>query len=44
MPDSFKIDFQAPGEVTGDSLVVFVGEDLKPSPAVAKQLGTKPWI
>jgi leucyl aminopeptidase len=41
MPDSFKIDFQAPGEVTGDSLVVFVGEDLKPSPAVAKQLGTK---
>jgi leucyl aminopeptidase len=39
MADTIKIDFQAPGDVSGGDLVVFVGEDLKPAPAVAKQLG-----
>ena len=32
MADSLKIDFQAPGAVGGGDLVVFVGEDLKPTP------------
>ncbi len=41
MPDSFKIDFQAHGPVNGGDVVVFVGDDLKPAPAVAKQLGAK---
>ena len=41
MADSFKIDFQAHGKVEAGDLVVFVGEDLKPTPAVAKQLGAK---
>ena len=41
MADSFKIDFQGPGKVESGDLIVFVGEDLKPTPAVAKQLGAK---
>ncbi|MGO4388488.1 leucyl aminopeptidase [Microvirga sp. 2YAF29] len=41
MADSFKIDFQPHGKVETGDLIVFVGEDLKPSPAVAKQLGSK---
>jgi leucyl aminopeptidase len=41
MAASFKIDFQAFGAVSGGDLVVFVGDDLKPTPAVAKQLGAK---
>lgn len=41
MADSIKIDFQASGAAEGGDIVVFVGENLKPSPAVAKQLGQK---
>jgi leucyl aminopeptidase len=41
MADSFKIDFQAHGKVESGDLIVFVGENLKPSTAVAKQLGPK---
>jgi leucyl aminopeptidase len=41
MADTLKIEFQAPGAVSGGDLVVFVGEDLKPSPAVAKAVGAK---
>ncbi|MET0530065.1 MAG: leucyl aminopeptidase [Microvirga sp.] len=41
MADSFKIDFQPHGKVETGDLIVFVGEDLKPAPAVAKQLGSK---
>ncbi|WP_262029909.1 leucyl aminopeptidase [Microvirga sp. Mcv34] len=41
MADSFKIDFQAPGKVETGDLIVFVGDDLKPSGAVAAQLGPK---
>jgi leucyl aminopeptidase len=41
MVDSFKIDFQPHGKVATGDLIVFVGDDLKPSPAVAKQLGSK---
>lgn len=41
MADSFKIDFQAQGAVGTGDLVVFVGDDLKPTPAVAKQIGPK---
>src|SRR5690349_13364637 len=41
MADSFTIDFQAHGKVETGDLVVFVGDDLKPSGAVAAQLGPK---
>jgi len=41
MADSIKIDFQAPVAAEGGDLVVFVGETLKPSSAVAKRLGPK---
>jgi leucyl aminopeptidase len=41
MADSFKIDFQAHGKVESGDLIVFVGENLKPTAAVAKQLGPK---
>ncbi|QFU16206.1 leucyl aminopeptidase [Microvirga thermotolerans] len=41
MADSIKIDFQAPAAAEGGDIVVFVGEALKPSPAVAKLLGQK---
>lgn len=41
MADSFKIDFQAHGKVETGDLIVFVGENLKPTPAVAKQIGSK---
>jgi leucyl aminopeptidase len=41
MPDSLKVEFKPFGPVQGGSLVVFVGEDLKPSAAVAKQIGPK---
>jgi leucyl aminopeptidase len=41
MADSFKIDFQAHGKVETGDLIVFVGENLKPTPGVAKQLGSK---
>jgi leucyl aminopeptidase len=41
MADSLKIDFQAHGAVGAGDLVVFVGENLKPTPAVAKQIGPK---
>jgi leucyl aminopeptidase len=41
MADTLKIDFQAPGAIGGGDLVVFVGDDLKPSPAAAKKLGSK---
>jgi leucyl aminopeptidase len=41
MADSVKIEFQAPGAIASGDLVVFVGDDLKPSPAVAKRLGAK---
>jgi leucyl aminopeptidase len=39
MADTLKIDFQPLGNVQGGDLVVFVGEDVKPSPAVADRLG-----
>ena len=39
MANTIKIDFQAPGAVESGDLVVFVGEDLKPAPAVARLLG-----
>ena len=39
MASTIKIDFQAPGTVASGDLVVFVGEDLKPAPAVARLLG-----
>jgi len=39
--NSFKIDFQALGAVSGGDLVVFVGDDLKPAPGVSEQLGAK---
>ncbi|MBZ6077957.1 leucyl aminopeptidase [Microvirga puerhi] len=41
MAENIKIDFQAPSAVDGGDVVVFVGEALKPSPAVAKLLGQK---
>ena len=41
MADSFKIDFQPHGEVESGDLIVFVGDNLKPAPAVAKQIGPK---
>ena len=41
MADSIKIDFKAFGAVEGGDLVVFVGDDLKPGPAAAKQIGAK---
>ncbi|MBB4039519.1 leucyl aminopeptidase [Microvirga flocculans] len=41
MADSFKIDFQAHGKVETGDLIVFVGDNLKPTPAVAKLLGPK---
>jgi leucyl aminopeptidase len=41
MADSLKIDFQAHGAVGAGDLIVFVGENLKPTPAVAKQIGPK---
>jgi leucyl aminopeptidase len=41
MADSFKIDFQAHGKAETGDLIVFVGEDLKPTAAVAKQIGPK---
>ncbi|MGO4571551.1 leucyl aminopeptidase [Microvirga sp. 2TAF3] len=41
MADSVKIDFQAHGAVEGGDLIVFVDENLKLAPAVAKQLGPK---
>src|SRR3712207_5138093 len=41
MADSFKIDFQAHGKTETGDLIVFVGENLKPSTAVAKQIGQK---
>ena len=41
MADTLKIEFQTPGAVEGGDLVVFVGEDLKPAPSVAKRLGAK---
>jgi leucyl aminopeptidase len=40
MADTLKIEFQAPGAPKGGDLVVFVGDDLKPSPAVAKRIGS----
>ncbi|WP_210485913.1 leucyl aminopeptidase [Microvirga antarctica] len=39
MADSLKIDFQPFGDLEGGDLVIFVGETLKPSSAVAKRLG-----
>ena len=39
MAESLKIEFQAPGALKGGDLVIFVGEDLKPSQAAAKSLG-----
>ncbi|WP_230531180.1 leucyl aminopeptidase [Microvirga roseola] len=41
MADSYKIEFQAHGSVETGDLIVFVGENLKPTPAVAKQIGSK---
>jgi leucyl aminopeptidase len=41
MADSVKIEFKALGAVEGGDLVVFVGDDLKPGPAAAKQIGPK---
>ncbi|MBF9232267.1 leucyl aminopeptidase [Microvirga alba] len=41
MADSFKIDFQAHGSIGTGDLIVFVGENLKPTPAVAKLIGPK---
>jgi leucyl aminopeptidase len=41
MADSFKIDFQAHGTIGTGDLIVFVGENLKPTAAVAKQIGPK---
>ncbi|HEX2552945.1 MAG TPA: leucyl aminopeptidase [Microvirga sp.] len=41
MADMIRIDFQALGPVGSGDLVVFVGEDLKLAPAVAKLLGAK---
>jgi leucyl aminopeptidase len=41
MADSVKIDFRAPAAVEGGDLVIFVGEDLKPAPAVARLLGAR---
>ncbi len=41
MADSFKIDFQPHGKVETGDLIVFVGEDLKPSDAVARQIGSE---
>jgi leucyl aminopeptidase len=41
MADGFKIEFQALEARRGGDLVVFVGEDLKSTPAVAKLLGAK---
>jgi leucyl aminopeptidase len=39
MADTIKIDFQPLGAVKGGDCVVFVGDDLKPSAAVAERLG-----
>jgi leucyl aminopeptidase len=47
MADSFKIDFQgheqgsgqAPGKPVSGDLIIFVGEDLKPTPVVAERIG-----
>jgi hypothetical protein len=41
MADSFKIDFLAHGKAESGDLIVFVGDDLQPSAAVAKQIGPK---
>lgn len=41
MADSFKIDFQPHGAIGQGDLIVFVDENLKPTPAVAKQIGPK---
>ncbi|MGO4704370.1 leucyl aminopeptidase [Microvirga sp. 2MCAF38] len=41
MAESMKIDVQAHGPVEGGEFVVFVGENLKPTPAVAKRIGAK---
>ncbi|HEV2558441.1 MAG TPA: leucyl aminopeptidase [Microvirga sp.] len=41
MPDSFRIDFQAPGPVEGGDLVILVGDDLKPAAAAGKLVGPK---
>ncbi|MBM6594313.1 leucyl aminopeptidase [Microvirga pudoricolor] len=41
MAEPLKVDFQAPGALGGGDCVVFVGDDLKLVPAVAKQLGPK---
>jgi leucyl aminopeptidase len=38
---SVKIEFQALGSVSGGDLVIFVGENLNPTDAVAKLVGTK---
>ena len=39
MADSLKIDFRSFEDVDGGDLVVFVGENLKAGPALAKRLG-----
>jgi len=41
MAESFKIDFQPHGKVESGDLIIFVGDNLKPTPAVAKQIGSK---
>jgi leucyl aminopeptidase len=41
MADSLKVEFKAPALPAGGDLVVFVGEDLKPTAAVARLLGAK---
>ncbi|WP_112662970.1 leucyl aminopeptidase [Microvirga flavescens] len=41
MSGNTKIDVQAHGPVEGGEYVVFVGANLKPTPAVAKRIGTK---
>jgi leucyl aminopeptidase len=40
MADSLTIEFRAFEAADGGDLVIFVGENLKPGPAVAKRLGT----
>lgn len=41
MAESLKIDVRAHGPVEGGELVIFVGENLKPTPIVAKLIGQK---
>ena len=41
MANAFKIDFQAHGVTETGDLVVFVDDNLRPTPAVAKQIGQK---